>query len=157
VLISVKAEKAVPRAHGHEWAVWRFDERRLFLDYRPNDYNIPLQTSDLSMQVLNWIGNVHSKSWASHDVLIELLMAYREIFSRSRKFAGPFEAEIPFRKGRWDGFRSEVANLELQLYFGKPGGSRELYLPETTHFRGPSGPGSSQISLIFGSTTVVLI
>ena len=48
----------------------------------------------------------------SHCVLSQAhFKAYREIFSRSREFTGSFEAEIAFRKDRWNGLCSEVAEV----------------------------------------------
>lgn len=98
-------------AHGHEWDFWRFDERRLYLEYRLNDYRIPLQTIGLAAQVLSWIRQVGAKDWAAPSVLLELLKAYREIFSNSRKFSESFQREIATRKDRWDVFCSEMVAL----------------------------------------------
>jgi hypothetical protein len=113
-------------AHGHEWFFWRFDERRLFLDYCPNGYNISLRTSALPGQIFNAMRNIGAKDWGSRDVLIDLLKAYREIFSLSRKFAESFESEIAPRMDRWDGFCSEVTKLIRKKDGDTPRWNREL-------------------------------
>jgi hypothetical protein len=97
--------------HGHTWGSWRFDEKRLYLDYVPTDYNIYLDRVNLVLQVFTSIRQIKTKPWGSPFELENLLRAYANIFASSSKFQKAFKQEIAPRQDQWNTFLKETVVL----------------------------------------------
>jgi hypothetical protein len=97
--------------HHHRWGNWQFDERKLYLDYVPHGYNIPLQTTNLFGQILNSVRSIKTKSWGTQSELLDLLSAYRDVFHSNARFKQSFDQEITQKHIRWLAALNEVATL----------------------------------------------
>jgi hypothetical protein len=119
-----KMQISVP--HKHRWGDWQFDERRLYLDYLPHNYNAPLPTQNLAGQMFSSLRGVAAKTWGTKQVLLNLTQAYSEIFSCNPKFSKPFQNEIATRKAAWDQFLAEIKALVEEEGVDRPSWNREL-------------------------------
>jgi hypothetical protein len=119
-------KKQISVAHGHRWGEWQFDERRLYLDYLPHDYNVSLPTQNLVNQVFGCLRQVAAKTWGTKQVLFDLIQAYSEIFSCNSKFSKPFQSEIATRKSAWDQFLADVKALVKEEGIDRPSWNRKL-------------------------------
>lgn len=112
--------------HGHRWGDWQFDERRLYLDYLPHNYNISLPSQNLANQLFSSLRQIAAKTWGTKQVLLDLLQAYSEIFSRNPRFLKPFQREIATRKEAWGQFLADARALVGEEGIDRPNWDRRL-------------------------------
>jgi hypothetical protein len=80
------SELPEPRApcHGKMWGPWKLNARNLTLThtkaYPSSDYEINLERMNTSGQMLDWIFQVHDKTWCSPQDMGLLIAALRELF-----------------------------------------------------------------------------
>lgn len=126
IYASSMQNKPISVTHGHKWGEWEFDERRLYLDYLPHGYNIPLHTQNLAGQMLGFLRQVAAKTWGTTQVLSDLIQAYSEIFSCNSKFSKPFQSEVETHKPAWEQFLADVKSLVKEKDTDRPNWNRKL-------------------------------
>lgn len=60
------------------WGDWKLTADRGALEYEPNGYYIEFYRMRTSAAVLDWIFQIEGKSWATPQVMADLLCAIRE-------------------------------------------------------------------------------
>jgi hypothetical protein len=66
---------------GASWGNWRLDAETLTLVLEsPSYYEIRLDEITDSAQMLDWIFQIQTKSWATNDVIGNLIRAFDDIF-----------------------------------------------------------------------------
>ena len=98
-------------AHGHQWGEWQFDERRLYLDYLPHNYNILLIPQNLASQVFGCLQGVAAKTWATKQVQLDLIKAYSDIFAFHPRFSKSFQSEIATNEAGWKQLLANIRAL----------------------------------------------
>lgn len=62
-----------------QWGQWRFDPAALVLRHEETDYEIDLETCTSSASVLDWIFQIHGKTWMTDADRGDLLRAMNVI------------------------------------------------------------------------------
>lgn len=70
------------------WGDWTLDMDTLVLGNKKFDYGIYLDECNNSAQILDWIIQVSQKSWATNDVVGELVRALDDILGIQGHFCG---------------------------------------------------------------------
>ena len=65
--------------HGDTWGNWRYDAKRLVLTHVPHNYEIDLQDCSTSSKTLDWIFQMESKMWMTHEDKGNLLDALDDL------------------------------------------------------------------------------
>ena len=71
------------------WGPWKIDpvRRAIFYD-GPHDYWLPLAQTNNSAEVLDWIVQLHEKSWATPEDIGNLVAALDDIFDLQNNICG---------------------------------------------------------------------
>ena len=70
------------------WGDWDLDKEALVLRHKEIQYEIYLDECNSSAQILDWIIQVSQKSWATDDVIGELIRALDDILGIQGHFCG---------------------------------------------------------------------
>lgn len=62
-----------------QWGIWTLDREHLTLDYK-HYYWIPLKNIHSSAQMLDWIFQIHNKTWNDGKVISDLIAAFQDLF-----------------------------------------------------------------------------
>lgn len=65
--------------HGDTWGNWRYDAKKLVLTHIPQDYEIDLEDCSTSAKTLDWIFQMESKVWMTHEDKGNLLDALDDL------------------------------------------------------------------------------
>jgi hypothetical protein len=117
---SEKTKTKATIKHGHRWGNWQFDEKRLYLDHIPTNYNISLHPRNLVVQIFHSVRQIRQKTWGSPPELHDLLRAYAEIFESNTKFRNAFQKGIVTRQDSWKAFCKDTAALINQPTLWSP-------------------------------------
>jgi hypothetical protein len=61
------------------WGDWKYRRSNYTLTYEPWNYEIDLEGIKRSSQILDWVFQIQTKTWATPQVLADLLEALREL------------------------------------------------------------------------------
>jgi len=70
------------------WGDWVLEKETLVLKHKGTDYEVYLDECNNSAQILDWIIQVSQKSWATNDVIGELVRALDDILNIQGHFCG---------------------------------------------------------------------
>ena len=70
------------------WGGWYLDKETVALVYEEMDYDVRLSECNSSAQILDWIIQIAEKTWATNDVIGELVRALDDILGIQGNFCG---------------------------------------------------------------------
>ena len=68
------------------WGDWEYQAWNHTLLYAPHSYEVDLESCANSAQVLDWIVQIHSKTWATPSTVNDLIRALDDIFEIQASF-----------------------------------------------------------------------
>ena len=74
------------KALNMRWGGWRLDKEAVALVYEEMDYDVRLSECNSSAQILDWIIQIAEKTWATNDVIGELVRALNDILGIQGNF-----------------------------------------------------------------------
>jgi len=76
-------EEVPPPADGDWWGPWRYNAKTLVLEYYDEDgkfgYEVDLERSNSSAEVLDWIFQLDTKNWCGYECLGQLVQALGDL------------------------------------------------------------------------------
>ncbi len=99
------------------WGEWEFNEDNLTLYCKKHDYEIDLERLTKSSEILDWVFQIHSKSWCTPELMWNFLIAISDLLCPQKNFCsgGSNKSDSPSRcineffKGV-DGIQESVKN-----------------------------------------------
>jgi hypothetical protein len=82
-----KADFFTARETTMKWGPWTFNTKHISLDHA-GQYDIALSTCTSSADVLDWIAQVASKSWADDATLAHLVRAFDDVLMLQANYCG---------------------------------------------------------------------
>lgn len=71
-------QSPVPK-HGDTWGDWEYDAKAMVLTYRPEDYEVDLQSCTSLAATADWIFQIAGKVWGTPEVLGNLAQAFQDL------------------------------------------------------------------------------
>lgn len=77
-------QREIAKRHRTEWGSWKYHSNNFTLEFRDGRsfiYEIDLERCRTSAEVLDWIFQIHGKTWATAEVLKNLLDAFDDLLA----------------------------------------------------------------------------
>jgi hypothetical protein len=76
--------------HGSKWGNWTLDARLLALNLQVQGHSYQIELEDItdSTKMLDWIFQIRIKTWATNDIVGDLISAFQDIFHPQSSLCG---------------------------------------------------------------------